>query len=240
MKQEVLGLVTLLAVALPVNIKTEDSFISPIPLAQLVSKNDQEEQILAEHFLDLTKRHKVNSVNQIFCDNILLTLHYLEGDVDQFIKDSSKKLNQTNILWEEVREPFETSFTLYPDEVFAFHLNIFKDYEDDKIKIFNLQFFAQEGFKAAGGLYGNGVCHLASLMNWTASEAGLEVIGKVRHSFAPIEDVPKEYGTSIRYQKSGGNSQNQNLYIKNTLDRPVIFRFIVDESKVNLRIVVRV
>lgn len=237
MQQKILGLVTLLATALPLKVGTQVNFISPIPSIQLVEENKTQEQILAEHFLDLHKRHKVESVNQVFTDNILLTLHYLRGDIDSFIKDSSKNLNQNNILWEKVREPFETSFTLLPGEVFAFHPNISKEYKNEDIKTFGLQFFAQEGFKTAGGLYGNGVCHLASLMNWVASEADLKVVGKVRHNFASVEGVPEEYGTSIRYSENGNNSQNQNLYIKNTFDYPVVFEFKVDKDKVSLKII---
>ena len=236
MKQEVLGLVTLLVANFPFNSQMQNGFVSPISAVQLVDKTIQEEQILAGHFLDLNKRHKVESVNQIFSDNILLTLHYLKGDIDQLVKDPSKKLNQGNIFWEEIEEPFIVSFTLEPGEVFAFHSNISKEYRDEKIKTFGLEFFAKEGFKAAGGLYGNGICHLASLMNWAASEAGLEVVGKVRHNFAPVEGVPEEYGTSIRYRENGGDSQNQNLYIKNTSDYPVVFEFKVDEDKVSLKI----
>jgi len=49
--------------------------------------------------------------------------------------------------------------------------------------------------------------------------------------------VPKEYGTSIRYMPDGSlNSQNQNLYIKNTFDFPVKFVFSVDREEVRLAI----
>jgi vancomycin resistance protein YoaR len=74
-------------------------------------------------------------------------------------------------------------------------------------------------------------------MNWTASEAGLEVVARVNHNFVPVPGVPKEYGTSIRYMPDGSlNSQNQNLYIKNNFDYPVKFVFEVNDQEVNLKL----
>jgi vancomycin resistance protein YoaR len=73
-------------------------------------------------------------------------------------------------------------------------------------------------------------------MNWAASHAGLEVTAKVDHNFMTIFGVPKEYGTSIRYAKLADNSQNQNLYIRNNFDRPVEFKFKVNNDAVELEI----
>jgi len=95
----------------------------------------------------------------------------------------------------------------------------------------NSKFYIEEGYKAIGGLGGNGVCHLASLINWVGSEAGLEVIALASHSFAPVLGVPKKYGTSIRSQ-----SKNQNLYIRNNFDYPVAFVFSTDDEEVSLKI----
>ncbi len=95
----------------------------------------------------------------------------------------------------------------------------------------NSEFLTTEGYKSVWGLGGNGVCHLASLMNWVASEAGLTVIAPNGHNFAPIPGVPKKYGTSIRSQ-----SQNQNLYIINSYDYSVSFSFEISNQKVLLKI----
>ena len=77
------------------------------------------------------------------------------------------------------------------------------------VKTMESQFMTDQGYRVISGLGGNGVCHLASLINWAASEAGLAVEARADHSFARIEGVPREYWTSIRYSQSGGNSQNQ-------------------------------
>jgi hypothetical protein len=161
------------------------------------------EQVLAEHSLDLTTRDEVEIVNEVFAFNILKALEYLGTD----------------------------SFTLEPGEVFAFHANVLPEFEDPKITM-NSKFYVEEGYQAVGGLGGNGVCHLASLINWVAQDAGLEVTALMNHSFAPVPGVPAEYGTSIRSQ-----SPNQNLYIKNGFDYPVKFVFKVDKNKVKLKII---
>lgn len=161
-----------------------------------------ETQVLAEHQLDLTNREPNPFANEVFAYNILLALGYLGTE----------------------------SFVLQPGEVFAFHGNVLPEFANPALTM-NSRFFIEEGYKSVGGLGGNGVCHLASLMNWTASEAGLEVLAKANHSFAPVPGVPKEYGTSIRSQ-----NKNQNLYIKNGFDYPVTFVFSADNGEVSLKI----
>lgn len=161
-----------------------------------------QETVLAEHFLDLSQRDEVKIVNQVFTYNILLAIDYLG----------------------------EESFTLQPGEVFAFHANVLDEFTEPKVTM-NSKFFIEEGYKSIGGLGGNGVCHLASLLNWVAAEAGLEVVAPANHSFASIPGVPKEYGTSIRSQ-----SPNQNLYIRNNFDYSVSFSFKIVGELVFLRI----
>lgn len=79
-------------------------------------------------------------------------------------------------------------------------------------------------------------------MNWVAKDASfysnnkIEVTAKVNHDFAPVPDIPREYGTSIYYSPDGGNSQNQNLYIKNNSQQEVIFNFSIKDNKVDLKI----
>lgn len=169
---------------------------------------EKQEVVLAEHQMDLNTRNENPYTNEIFAYNILLALDYLPD-----------------------------SFALQSGEVFAFHPNVLSEFADSSLKTGWTKYTAAEGYKTIGGLPGNGVCHLATLMNWTAQDAGLEVVSKVNHNFFPVPGAPKEYGTSIRYMPDGsGNSQNQNLYIKNTFDFPVRFEFVVDEQMINLKI----
>lgn len=161
------------------------------------------EVVLAQHSLDLTSRDEVEIVNEVFAYNILLALDYLGED----------------------------GFTLEPGEVFAFHGNVLPEFSNFVVKTMNSKFYVEEGYKAIGGLGGNGVCHLASLINWVASDAGLEVTALANHNFAPVPGVPAEYGTSIRSQ-----SQNQNLYIRNGFAYPVTFVFGIDSKVVSLKI----
>lgn len=200
------------------------------------------EPVLARNVLDLTTRLPSQYGSQVFADNILLALHYLKGDEGDFKLDPEKPYHPANMDWEHVREPFEISFTLEPGEVFAYHENVLPEFDPPsasrrrRIVTMNSRFYIQEGYKSLAGLGGNGVCHLASLINWVASEAGLEVTAKANHNFAPISGVPKEYGTSIRYAETGHNSQNQNLYVKNGFEEPVTFEFEADSQKVILTI----
>ena len=191
---------------------------------------------LASHELDLTTRLPDSFGNEVFSDNILLALHYLKGNV------SSLKTNETvngpsDINWDKARSPFEVTFTLKPGETFAYHTNVLPEFKDSLVKTMNTKFFVEEGYKSLGGLGGNGVCHLATLINWVARDAGLSVISRVNHDFSPVNGVPREFGSSILYaENGGGNSQNQNLYIKNNLNKPVEFVFKADSKKVDLLI----
>lgn len=176
-----------------------------LPVSQTVSPpvfSVVKTQILAEHELDLNIREPNSFANEVFADNILLALKYLGTE----------------------------SFVLQPGEVFAFHANVLPEFSEPAVTM-NSKFYIEEGYKSIAGLGGNGVCHLASLINWTASEAGLEVVAKANHGFAPIPGVPKEFGTSIRSQ-----SPNQNLYIKNNFSFPVTFLFQIEGAFVNLKI----
>ncbi len=217
MKEQLLAFATLVSALAQPTSPAPEPLLSPIPERLLVF--NQQEVVLAEHLLDLTIRDEDPKANQGFADNILLALHYLKGDVK-----SSK------IDWGWARKPFEVSFVLQPGEVFSFHKNVLSEYSYPIVAI-NSEFLTTEGYKSVWGLGGNGVCHLASLMNWVASEAGLTVIAPNGHNFAPIPGVPKKYGTSIRSQ-----SQNQNLYIINSYDYSVSFSFEISNQKVLLKI----
>jgi len=191
--------------------QSAETFLSP-----LVEIN---QSVLAEKELDLTTRAKSEYVNRIFVDNILLSLRYLAGEEKKAKPD-----------WEGVYQPFAVSFILEPGETFAFHQTTYSEFDEPQITM-NSKYSVREGYKVLAGLAGNGVCHLASLMNWAAQEAGLEVVAKVRHDFAPIPEVPRENGTSIRCL-----DKNQNLYIKNTFDKTVVFTFQTDSKEMNLKI----
>ncbi len=197
------------------------SFISPLQISEAVSFDAIKEifsiKPLARETMGLTDRYPDKWVNGVFADNILLSLHYLNGE------------KPANPDWEKIRQPFEVEFTLKPNEVFAFHEDVLPEYKTNLVKSIGVKFNSLEGFKSDGWLVGDGVCHLASLMNWAARKAGLEVEARVNHDFAPVPNVPREYGTAIFW----GN-QNQNLYIKNTYSFPVKFSFNADSDKVAL------
>ncbi len=200
MKETILGIVTLVSTVLFPASEAAAPLLAPIP--EYLINVGLQEQVLAEHALDLTIRDGEEKINEVFAFNILKALEYLGTD----------------------------QFTLEPGEAFAFHANVLPEFENPKIT-FNSMFYVNEGYRAVGGLGGNGVCHLASLMNWVASETNLEVAAPINHSFAPVPGVPPEFGTSIRSQ-----SPTQNLYIRNNFDYPVNFVFSAEEDAVGLKI----
>lgn len=172
--------------------------------------------MLSSHEISLQNRYPVQSVSDVFKDNILLNLAYLRGSV------ASKK----DINWDEVKKPFEYEFRLDPDQTFAFHDDVLPEYKDSLVKTTAAHFNAAEGFKTDGYLYGDGVCHLASLIYWVAKDAGLEVNAPVSHDFMAIPEIEREYGVSIYSNPyiKGANAQ-QNLYITNNRDKAVVFKF---------------
>lgn len=201
-------------------------FSSAIEMPLLAPKVEAEEA-LASHVMPLGDRYPVASVNDVFRDNILLTLHYMAGTVK----------SPSDIHWDEIRKPFKYEFVLKPGEVFAYHDGVLPAYQGKVKATTNAHFNAQEGFLSDGYLFGDGVCHFASLINWVGQDAGLKVESRVSHDFANIPDVPREYGTSI-YADPGEsyNEQMQNLYIENNLDKTVkfVFQYEGDELTVNV------
>lgn len=177
--------------------------------------------VLSTHTMSLDDRYGVKSVSDVFKDNILLTMAYMDGKV------SSK----ANLDWQKVTAPFDWQFTLQPGEEFAFHDQTLAKYAKNIVMTTKSHYNYDEGFKSDGYLMGDGVCHLASLINWAAKDAGLEVVALRNHDFAHIPDVPKEYGVAIftnPYAKEGGDT---NLYITNNQDKPITFLFhYVDDN----------
>lgn len=176
---------------------------------------------LASHSMSLENRYGNDFVNGVFKDNILLALNYTSGAV----KDKE------DVNWDEVRKPFHFDLSLNPGEGFAFDDKILPEYKDKITKTTNSHFVSYEGYKSDGWLIGDGVCHLASLIHWVAIDAGLTSISLRNHDFANIPEVPKEYGVSIM-----SSDANQNLYIINNLDKPVIFSFDWDGTNLTVSV----
>ena len=183
--------------------------------------------MLSSHEISLENRYPVKSVSDVFKDNILLNLSYMEGKV------SSK----AQINWDEIRKPFVYQFRLEPNQAFAFHDDILPEYKDKVVKTTNAHFNSQEGFKTDGYLFGDGVCHLASLIYWVALDAGLEAKVPVKHHFRPIPEIAKEYGVSIYSNPySKGANSRQNLYITNNKEKPVEFKFEYKDDKLKVSV----
>lgn len=184
-------------------------------------------QELGSKSFSLQKRHDDLWVNEIFKDNILLNLHYLAGSVTK----------KEEINWENIQKPFNYEFTLEPGQGFAYHDQILTEYKGKIVKTTNSHFNFQDGYKSSGFLYGDGICHLASLIHWAAVEAGLYSFSPVSHDFAKINEVPGEYGVSIKYMPANfGNSALQNLYIVNNQEKPVTFVFDYDGENVSVKV----
>lgn len=183
--------------------------------------------VLASRSFSLENRYGNTFVNDVFRDNILLTVHYMSGTVK----------GKSDISWEAVVKPFDYKFTLKPGEAFAFHDQLLPEYAKSVVKTTNAHFNSTDGFKSDGWLFGDGVCHLASLIHWAALDAGLTSISLASHDFAKINEVPREYGVSIKYMPGEfGNSARQNLYIVNNQDKPVTFAFINDGTSLEVKV----
>jgi hypothetical protein len=197
-------------------------------VANLPSLEVGGDSYVASHEMSLENRYGNAYVNDVFKDNILLTLRYLEGSVTEADK----------ISWEAVGKPFKYEFSLKPGEEFAFHDTTLPEYAGNIVKTTNAHFNYQDGFKSDGYLFGDGVCHLASLMYWVAKDAGLDAVAPTNHNFAKVPEVPREYGVSISFRPSQTyGSALQNLYIKNNKEVPISFVFEYDGE--NLKIAVK-
>lgn len=176
---------------------------------------------LASHSISLEQRWENQFVNDVLKDNILLTLYYLDNQIT----------DKSQIDWPKIRQPLKVGFALKPAETFAFHQNILPDYSASLVKTTNAYFIGSEGFKSDGRIIGDGVCHLASLMYWSAKEAGLTAYSPSDHHFAKINQIPKQYGVGILSSTPLGN-----LYITNSLEKPVTFEFDFDGQNLTLTV----
>lgn len=184
--------------------------------------------VIVEREISLSNRYPNSWINNIFRDNILLNLAYLRRLIP-----SSKEID-----WDKVREPFTYEFKIEPQETFVFHEDVLPEFFGKTIILTNAHFNFTDGFKTDGYLFGDGVCHLASLIHWVSKEAGLEVKAPTRHDFANIPEVPREYGTSIYYSPNvKGANAKQNLYVTNNQNYPIIFRFVYRDDKLKFMVV---
>lgn len=182
------------------------------PSVSAVQQEAVTKNVLAKQHMDLSVRYAQPVINGVFSDNILLNLAYISGRVQ----------NASQINWDEIRKPSTYTFTLQPGQVFAYHDSILPKYQNDVAKIGGSHFGAGDGYRSSGYLFGDGVCHLASLINWAARDAGLEVVAPTNHNFAMIPGIDPVYGTAIYYDPyQPAVSAQQNLYVKNTYNFPV-------------------
>src|SRR3989344_6196087 len=204
--------------------------IAKITVATIVTLSAQltlplKQHALASREISLENRYEVKSVSDVFKDNILLNLAYMRGTVS---------LGQ-NIQWDEVKKPFQYEFKLDSSKTFAFHDDVLDEYKDKVTQTTKAHFNSQEGFKTDGYLFGDGVCHLASLIYWVAKDAGLDANAPVNHDFMSIPEISREYGVSIyNHPNNKAKGQRQNLYITNNKEKAVTFKFEYDG--VNLKV----
>lgn len=196
------------------------------------------ESVIGERSFSLENRQFDRGANEVFKDNILLNIAYMDGRIHEDV----------NINWDEIRKPFKSEFTLEKGETFAFHDDVLPEFAGKINKTTNAHFGVNEGFKAVWGLPGNGVCHLASIINWTAKDAGLNIKAPTNHDFAVINEVPREQGVAIysngksaaqANSESGGTSAAslQNLYITNNTENVVKFKFHYDGTNLKVTVV---
>ncbi len=178
--------------------------------------SEVQDRELAVREMSLENRQSDRFTNDVFKDNILLNLAYMRGIAVQ----------PQSVDWNEVRKPFSYTFKLSPNQTFAFHDSVLPEYEGKVTKTTNAHFNFQEGFKTDGYLFGDGVCHLASVINWVAKDANLKVYAPTSHDFAVVPGIEAKYGVSI-YNQNGATVSNQlqNLYITNDHNKTVKFTF---------------
>lgn len=183
--------------------------------------------LLSQHSMSLDDRYPNAAVNQIFKDNILLTLNYMDGRIH----------NMGNIQWDIIEKPSTYMFILQPNQTFAFHDLVLPQYQNKITQTTNAHFNGAEGFKSDGYLFGDGVCHMASLMKWAAKDAKLDVLAPTPHDFAVIPEIARENGVAI-YTEQGAvqASEEQNLYITNNQSYPISFDFAYDGKNLTVTV----
>lgn len=182
---------------------------------------------LGSQSFSLEKRYADTFVNDVFKDNILLTLAYMRG-----VQVSN------NPNWDIVRKPFTYSIRLKPGEVFAFHEDVLPEFVGKVVQTTNAHFGSQEGFKSDGYLVADGVCHLASLIHEAGVKGGLKVVSPTNHDFAVIPEIPREFGTAIYFMPGQkGSNAMQNLYVENNKEKPIALVFEYKDNILTVRVV---
>lgn len=193
-----------------------------------LNKKSPEEHILSKREISLNTRQPDRFVNDVFKRNILLTLAYMNDQVSK----------RESINWDDIKKPRTYEIKLNSNETFAFHEDVLPEYKEKIVKTTKARFNYTDGFVTDGYLYGDGVCHLASLIYWTAKDAGLLTKAPTNHNFAKISEIPKEFGVSIYYLPGNRNGNAiQNLYITNNFKEPIVFRFDYENDKLKLAII---
>lgn len=186
------------------------------------------QKTLSTRELSLDQRHSAKSVNEVFKKNILLNLAYLNGSVS----------NKGDISWDKLtNQPIEFSFILKPGQTFAYHQDILPQFNDSLSLTTNSYFGPGQGYLFSGFLYGDGVCHLASLINWAAQDANLDVLVPKKHSIAHIPQIPDQYGVSIYIDPTTGVGENNNLYITNNKDTDIEFKFVYQNDNLEVSVI---
>lgn len=193
------------------------------------------QEVRAHETLDLTQRHGNKAINAGYGDNIRLYLHYLKRDVPGMLTNRTNSGGGSVIDWAKVRAPFGFSLAIAPGEVLAFHPGVLPEFSTRSLHVVQTSLDQTDGYRFIDGLWGNGICHLASFLNMAAARAGLKVTAKVNHNFAPIYGVPKNYGTAIYYETGQEVSNaNQNLYLENQGLNPLTITVSVDDKNVEM------
>jgi len=202
--------------------------LSPFVLQTSVQPaSNQAKQFLSSGEISLEVRHLDSYVNEVFKDNILLTMAYMRNIGE----------NKKNINWKNVNKEFKFKFTLSPNESFAFHDDVLPKYKNSLAITTNAHFNYQEGFRSDGYLMGDGVCHLASLIYWVSKQTNLDAYAPTNHSFARIPEIRSEHGVSI-YSMPGRAEANalQNMYVTNNRQNPITFEFEYNGKSLKLSI----
>ncbi len=186
---------------------------------------DPKNRVIGQKQFSMRDRYPVESVNEVMKKNILLDLAYMNGIVTK----------KSEINWDKITSAFHFEKTLKPGQVFAFHDIVRGEYSDKVAFTSNSHFNASDGYVSDGYLFGDGVCDLASLINWAALDASLTTfVPKDHRSVAQIPGIPDEYGVSIYANPTSGAGSNNNLYVTNDKDHEVKFHF--DFDGVNLKV----
>lgn len=193
-------------------------------ISVLVTVSPVTKNTLASHQISLENRAYGGWINNIFKENILLTIAY-----GRKIVNAGQPVD-----WTEVNKSFHYSFKLEPGKVFSFTNMVAPRYQAEAVHWNEIHYYLSEGYLSDGNLIGDGVCHLASLMYWVAKDAGLEAEAPTNHDFAAIPEISKEYGVAIYYDPNNLSvSGAQNLYIKN--NKTVSVNFVFDYDGTNLQ-----